>query len=356
MVGDVRQKLVHGGFRDDGAAAAHRNFPVQQIHVVPAVGQDQGLVRVQVQEIQPDAGYVADQYIDALEQVKDVARRIDDVLSAGHVVFMQDFDHPCIRGDHVLVGRRGNAGVRLVDDPGVRQGNERGDDPLAKYFEGSVIVGVVLPFPRGGVHHGSSRELGDGRFEGAVQLWPADLDEAAQIEVDQGCLVPLHGGGPCYEGLVVGLGLVGDHRKLVAFAVVDVHMDEFRNAQRLEIRHAVVHVQADLEIIEFVEINKVVVPSQEDLGQRCQASELAHGWNLAEDEYDRVNFVEILESREPLFQLVGAVGYVAEVDDYLPSDMDLVHLVVRHWCGTDAQRSTYFYSGWRRNHCRQSLA
>lgn len=76
-----------------------------------------------------------------------------------------------------------------------------------------------------------------------------------------------HSGLAGNEDFVIGLGLIGHHAQLVGLTMIDVDMDHRSKAERLEIRHSVVDVQSELEVIGVVEGLQGIEPSFEHHGE-----------------------------------------------------------------------------------------
>ena len=62
-----------------------------------------------------------------------------------------------------------------------------------------------------------------------------------------------HSGLAGNEDLVIGLGLVRHHAQLVGLTMIDMDVDHWREAERLEIRHPVVDVEGEFAVVGVVE-------------------------------------------------------------------------------------------------------
>src|SRR5699024_10142369 len=75
-----RLHIVDRCFGDDGSSATDRCFGIQPWRVVAAIRQRQRLVRLEIEEVEPDTGDVSDESIDGVEHGENIALHEDLML------------------------------------------------------------------------------------------------------------------------------------------------------------------------------------------------------------------------------------------------------------------------------------
>jgi hypothetical protein len=217
------------------AGAADRCLSRQTVRIAAPVRQEQRPLGVKIHEVDRHRRYVGDQDVRRGQQCVNLALESHGVprRGVGSLCLLDEGEDSRVSSRDARVPAAGDPGVRLVDQPHLRQRECRTDDLGTVNVHRGVVVLLVLAFPARCVENGAPIASRDGRLRNEIQLRSPHRDQLFLVEGQQCRAVPTERGFARNEHPVVGLHLVRDHAELVALAVVDVHMQHRLHGQPL---------------------------------------------------------------------------------------------------------------------------